>query len=149
MATHHWSTLTVLESDGETEVRNEESRLHALLQLYTTACMEGYFLARVYEAHEDGDEASTWGPRDEDIDWTGFDGTARDENDTPVVYATHEEASAWRRVMSGMGEPYPDALRALSARSCALREATGRTVEVYAPGERLPLYTDCEPVELD
>lgn len=73
---HKWSNLIVLESDGRTEILNEAVRAAALAELRRTGAIHGMFLGRVYEAHEESADASTWGPLAEDIDWTGHQSAA-------------------------------------------------------------------------
>lgn len=72
MTAIHWSSLTILDGDGETRVTDPEARAHALRQLHDTETMDGYFLEPL-DAEQAELDASEWGPGSGDIDWSGFD----------------------------------------------------------------------------
>ncbi len=67
----HWSEVEVLDSDGETPLYDHDS-VAALREYRRTGAIAQRFLARVGSPTEDPDDASTWGPAVDEIDWTGF-----------------------------------------------------------------------------
>ena len=66
-----WTSVWVLDSDGETPLGGEDE-IRALREYRRTGAIVGRFLGRHGGPTEDPDDASTWGPAVEDVDWTGF-----------------------------------------------------------------------------
>ena len=67
----HWSNVWVLGPDCEITL-SAEDEIRALREYRRTGAIAGRFLGRVGGPTEDPDDASTWGPAVDEIDWTGF-----------------------------------------------------------------------------
>ena len=71
----NWKEPVLTDSEGDQvdcNQRNDEF-LKALRQFRKSGGIDGYFFERGWGAHEDPEDASTWGPKSPDkIDWVGF-----------------------------------------------------------------------------
>jgi hypothetical protein len=71
MARIHWDDLKVIDSDENT-IKGED-RIAALRDFKATGTMDGLFFEFGGAAHENREDASTWGPKSPAaVDWTGF-----------------------------------------------------------------------------
>lgn len=67
-----WQSLSLFDSDNDAISAPE--RIHrALAEFRETGGMRGVFFNRMDLAHENAEDASTWGPASaDDVDWSGF-----------------------------------------------------------------------------
>lgn len=67
-----WRDLSLFDRENRDVTDPDEIR-RALEEFRQTESINGYFFHRIGAAHEDENDASTWGPLSPDhVDWTGF-----------------------------------------------------------------------------
>lgn len=68
----NWHDLELLDADND-RITNVSTRTRYLQEYRQSGSMAGAFFDQIGAAHEDAEDASTWGPQSPDgVDWTGF-----------------------------------------------------------------------------